>query len=1499
MTSFNPADFFSKSLVRNDWLRLTKAQLIKVAEFQDVQVDENLKKIELIDYIIKELGFGDSQTEDQKTKLEMAKLQTQLELAKIEEHGKLERARLEIEREKIRSSESHLQRKHEARFDVSRCLRLMPKFNHDDVDIFFEAFEKVASELEWPEDKWPILVQSAFVGKAQEAYAALNAVQSTDYVVIKEVVLRAYEVVPESHRQKFRSLRRKPGESFLDLVRQQEAAFERWLRSSETFTLTELKELVLLEQFKNSVPRHIELYLNGQNVTDCRKAAMCADSYELTQKDMGIRTKPAAVTRPPAEQYRPREVSEAVYRPPDTKFQRVSSKMSRPFSASREVVCHYCKKPGHIKSSCPVLERKSSLRQEKTVALVSYDSHVEHTRSTEGNDSAPDVFGSFVSSGSLSLTAGGEEVTVNILRDTGAAQSVVCEGVLDLPTCTSVNRSVLLKGLGGEFQAIPLHKLRLKSNLVTGVVVLGVVPSLPIEGVHVLLGNDLASDRVYGNPLVSDSPCESLETQALEAEYPEVFSSCVVTRGQAKAKAVEVMPSLGEPSVDLGDTVLGRVLGGLDDLKCNRDTLIMEQQNDPSLAQLLKTAVSVEELGEMAEGCYSRDGILLRKWRPPRRPASEHWSVLSQIVLPTQYREEVLKLAHEKPMAGHFGIRKTQERVLRHFYWPKVHADVVEFCRSCHACQVVGKPNQVIPTAPLKPLPVVEEPFSRVVVDCVGPLKKTKKGNEYLLTIMDVTSRFPEAVALRNIKARPVIEALVQFFSKFGLPREVQTDRGSNFSSGVFQEVMSELGIRQVLSSAYHPQSQGAIERCHQTLKTMIKTFCLQCDSDWDVAMPFLLFALRDAVNDSTGFSPFELVYGHEVRGPLKLMKEKFLEPEAAGNLLQYVAVFKDRLHSACEVACKNLEGSKEVMKHQYDRKAVVRSFSVGDQVLVLMPMRGEGLGTRFCGPYSIVKKVSDRNYVVETPDRRKPTQLCHINLLKRYYERSSPKAVCSVATPKQGAHVVPLERAPSPELESRGPVGARLQNSAALADLDRLVEHLLPCQQEDVKSLIHSHLPLFRDIPGLTSLVVHDVVTGDAPAIKQHPYRMHPAKLALVREEISYMLEIGVVEPSHSEWSSPIVLIPKPDGAARFCIDYRKINAVTKTDAFPIPRLEDCIDQIGKAKFVSKFDLLKGYWQVPLSDHAKEVSAFVTPYGLYQCRTLPFGMKNAPACFQRLMNQVTSGLTNVVTYIDDVVIFSDLWEDHVCHIRQLLERLDSAGLVVNLPKCELGKGQVMYLGHQVGQGSVSPRAAKIQAILDLPAPRTRRQLMRLLGMCGFYRKFVPNFASVTEPLTNLLRKGVKFAWSEGCQSALDKVKAILSCEPVLVAPDFQVPFRLAVDACDVGIGAVLLQADSSGVEKPVAYFSKKLNRHQAAYSTVEKEALGLVLAVQHFEVYLAGGVGDTVVYTDHNPLTFLAKFSGSNQRVFRWSLILQPYSLVIKHLPGKDNVIADTLSRV
>jgi hypothetical protein len=454
--------------------------------------------------------------------------------------------------------------------------------------------------------------------------------------------------------------------------------------------------------------------------------------------------------------------------------------------------------------------------------------------------------------------------------------------------------------------------------------------------------------------------------------------------------------------------------------------------------------------------------------------------------------------------------------------------------------------------------------------------------------------------------------------------------------------------------------------------------------------------------------------------------------------------------------------------------------------------------------------------------------------------------------------------------------------------------------QSERLKVLIEEYSEVFSDVPTCTSLLTHDVeLVADAAPIKQHPYRVSPMKKEVLAKEVQYLLENDLIEPSQSEWSSPCLLVPKPDGSWRMCTDYRKVNAVTKTDSFPIPRVEDCIDRTGNAQYITKFDLLKGFWQVPLTDRAKEISAFVTPDGLFQYKRLPFGMKNSPMSFQRLIQKVIAGMEGVSAYIDDVVLCSNNFEEHVCLIKEFLERLSAAGLTVNLVKSDFCKATVVYLGYVVGQGKVRTVDSKVQAITAYPVPKSKKELMRFLGMAGYYRKYCPNFSTVAKPLTDLLKAGVPFVWSEVCEIAFRQLKAFLSCSPVLKAPDFEKEFKLAVDASDVGVGGVLLQEDDEGISHPVCYFSKKLSPCQRNYSTVEKECLALVLALQQFEVYVPACSKSVVVYTDHNPLVFLHKMRNKNQRLLRWSLILQEYNLDIRHIPGKDNVIGDALSRV
>ena len=309
------------------------------------------------------------------------------------------------------------------------------------------------------------------------------------------------------------------------------------------------------------------------------------------------------------------------------------------------------------------------------------------------------------------------------------------------------------------------------------------------------------------------------------------------------------------------------------------------------------------------------------------------------------------------------------------------------------------------------------------------------------------------------------------------------------------------------------------------------------------------------------------------------------------------------------------------------------------------------------------------------------------------------------------------------------------------------------------------------------------------------------------MRKEVQYMLDNNIIEPSQSNWSSPCVIVPKPDGSIRFCTDFRKVNSITKTDSFPIPRMEDCIDRIGKAKFITKCDLLKGYWCVPMSQRAKEISAFVTPDSLYQYKVMPYGMKNSQATFQRMMNNCLRDLPGVEIYVDDIVVYSDTWEEHMFRLDKIFDRLKQANLTVNLSKSDFGKAQVVYLGHVIGHGQVTHIEAKVKNILEYPIPANKRSLMRFLGMAGYYRKFCKNFSEVAVPLTNLLKKNVKYVWSDNCQRSFENLKSLLCSKPVLAAPDFCKPFSIAVDASDLGAGAVLLQNDDDGVEHPVSYY--------------------------------------------------------------------------------------------
>ncbi len=304
----------------------------------------------------------------------------------------------------------------------------------------------------------------------------------------------------------------------------------------------------------------------------------------------------------------------------------------------------------------------------------------------------------------------------------------------------------------------------------------------------------------------------------------------------------------------------------------------------------------------------------------------------------------------------------------------------------------------------------------------------------------------------------------------------------------------------------------------------------------------------------------------------------------------------------------------------------------------------------------------------------------------------------------------------------------------------------------------------------------------------------------------------------------------------------------------------------------------------MPLTPRAAKISAFVTPDNLLQYTVMAFGLRNAPATFQRLMNRVLSGIPNCDAYLDNIVVYTSDWNEHLKMLCMVFDHLQAFSLTLNLAKwC---------------QGEVRPIAAKVQAIVQFPAPTTKRQLRRFLGMAGYYRGFCKNVSDVVLPLTNLLCQHRDYVWSSECQQAFESVKSLLCSTPVLSAPNFSTSFKLEVDASATGAGAVLLQEDVHGIDHPVCYFSQIFLKHQLIYSTIEKEALALLLALQYFEVYVGSSSLPLVAFTDHNPLVFLSRMRNSNQRIMRWALIIQDFTLEIRYKKGKENILADTLSR-
>ena len=931
---------------------------------------------------LQEAQFAEAQkAREAARELTLAELKEARELRELELKAEQEKALLEVEKEaaarehelKMAGLGKHPPSDKASAFDPARNVRLVPPFQEKEVDKYFAHFEKVADSLNWPKESWVLLLQSALVGKAQVIYGSLSVEQSSNYEHVKEAILKAYELVPEAYKQKFRNYLKYDSKTHVEFAREKENLFNRWCHSKEIGQdFKKLKQMVLLEEFKDKVRPDIRSHLDEQKVEELEKAAVMADDYTLTHK-MSSKS-----GNPQQKRYHGSGNRENTSRNMDDRKRQVKSTENVGLVSKVEplkpISCGHCGKPGHIITNCwklggktpcehcgkfnhksedcriaknklqkevkptgltslkglkvspfnelenskgvkvkPLIDRNS--KGVKVKPLIDRNNFVEKNKGVKVNPLSDvksciedkispfkesdymENYKPFISEGVV-LLVGDENSSqqVKILRDTGATQSLMLDSVLPLTENSFTGANVLISGVEMGVLEVPLHEVNIKCSLINGNIVIGMRPSLPVEGISLILGNALAGERVMVDPSVVEKPRDDEKTERLAEKFPGIFPASVVTRSM-KAKK-EAIKEQGKEEIGLSGTFLENIDGKFEvrnkekaqkalvrnesrNVKGNipekqegksvisRQNLIEEKSNDKELPDLFKIALTPVKAGKVSVVYLIKDNILMRKW-------SSH----------------------------------------------------------------------------------------RVTI------------------------------------------------------------------------------------------------------------------------------------------------------GPLLLLKEKWLDehPEKI-SVLKYVATFKDRLFRAGQIAKRNLQESQSKMKVWYDRKAKSRCFKLEDRVLVLYPVVGNPLQAKYSGPYKVVKKISNKHYLVKTPGRRKETQVCHINMLKAYHEKPKPELVIlnnklGLENPTHSESYVGqvAEKEEDTEIEVRlgndqQPI--KLQNSQILNDLGIKLSHLPLVQRKELAEVITQYREVFPDVPSKTNLIEHDMDVGDSAPIKQHPYRVSPIKKVLLDKEV------------------------------------------------------------------------------------------------------------------------------------------------------------------------------------------------------------------------------------------------------------------------------------------------------------------------------------------------------------------------------------------------------------
>ena len=521
--------------------------------------------------------------------------------------------------------------------------------------------------------------------------------------------------------------------------------------------------------------------------------------------------------------------------------------------------------------------------------------------------------------------------------------------------------------------------------------------------------------------------------------------------------------------------------------------------------------------------------------------------------------------------------------------------------------------------------------------------------------------------------------------------------------------------------------------------------------------------------------------------------------------------------------------------------------------------------------------------------DKTKKIRVVHVNMLRRFVERIN----CFVTSEMDSEEF-------SNSIPAAFPEGITRTLTSKNVNINPDLSH---SQSEKLKQLLKKFDPIFSDLPGDTDVLRHQIRTVNDLPIICAPYPISQALVPIAQKEINTALKLGLISPVINEvnptpYASPVILVKKREkGLYRLCIDHRKLNSVTISQAYRIADASQLVDKVSSAMYLSLVDLTRGYNQLRICEEDIHKTGFLCLGKHYVCNFLSFGLSGAPSSFQLCLDIVLSGLESfAVAFLDDICIFSQSFEDHLKHLESVFKALEKARLTANPTKVNLGMKELRFLGYMVGGGKKKVDMEKVELLDKIKIPTSKKEVRSFLGFTGFFKSFVPHYSKIAAPLTDLLKKTSSelIPWSQETQKSFDLLKESLKKAPVLKSPDFEAPFYVLVDSSLVAVGGLLAQKQD-GQLKPILYIGRKFNETERRLAATERECLGIISVFNKLKYYLLGR--HFYLLTDAKSLTFLKTSSSSNSKLMRWGLLLAEFDFSCAHLPGAQLIIPDYLS--